>query len=137
MNMRQIPLEDFFRNSERSAYQISPDGHYISYVAPYEKRMNVFVRRVDENDDQAVRITHETERSVAGYMWANNERILFMKDTGGDENYQLYGVNLDGSDLRAYTAIPGVRTSLIDDLEDQPDEVIIGLNQRNPEVFDP
>lgn len=137
MNMRQIPLEDFFRNSERSAYQISPDGRYISYVAPYEKRMNVFVRRVDENDDQAVRITHETERSVAGYMWANNERILFMKDTGGDENYQLYGVNLDGSDLRAYTAIPGVRTSLIDDLEDQPDEVIIGLNQRNPEVFDP
>ncbi len=70
-------------------------------------------------------------------MWADNERLLFMKDTAGDENYQLYGVRNDGSDLRAYTAFPGVRSSIIDDLEEQPGFVLIGMNQRNPEVFDP
>lgn len=135
--MKQIPLEDFFRNSERASYQISPDGKHISYVAPYKERMNVFVRAVNAPDEEAVRITHEEERSVAGYMWANNKRILFMKDSGGDENYQLFGVNLDGSDLRGYTDFPNVRTTLIDDLEEQPDFVIIGLNRRNPEIFDP
>ncbi len=135
--MRQIPLEDFFRNSERTAYQLSPDGAYISYMAPYHDRLNVFVRKVSDTDDASVRITSETERSVAGYMWADNERLLFMKDTAGDENYQLYGVKRNGTDLRAYTAFPGVRTSLIDDLEEQPGFVLIGMNKRNAEVFDP
>lgn len=134
---RQIPLEDFFRNSERTGYQLSPDGSYISYMAPYKDRLNVFVRRVDESDEHAIRITNETERSVAGYMWADNQRLLYMKDTAGDENYQLYGVHRDGSDDRAYTAFDGVRTSLIDDLEEQQGVVMIGMNKRNPEVFDP
>lgn len=135
--MRQIPLEDFFRNSEHTAYQLSPDGKYISYLAPYKDRLNVFVRRVDEDDTTSLRLTSETERSVAGYMWADNERLLFMKDTAGNENYQLYGVRRDGTDLRAYTAFEGVRTSLIDDLEEQPGYVMIGMNKRNAEVFDP
>lgn len=134
---RQIPLEDFFRNSERTGYQLSPDGSYISYMAPYKDRLNVFVRRVDESDEHAIRITNETERSVAGYMWADNQRLLYMKDTAGDENYQLYGVHRDCSDDRAYTAFDGVRTSLIDDLEEQQGVVMIGMNKRNPEVFDP
>ena len=133
--VKQYPLEDFFRNSDRSGYQISPDGNYFSFLAPYEDRMNIFVQRIGSED--TVRLTSETARSVAGYMWATNERILFMKDTAGDENYQLYGVNLDGSDLRAYTAFPGVRTTLIDDLEDVPNEVIIGMNKRQAEIFDP
>lgn len=133
--VKQYPLEDFFRNSDRSGYQISPDGNYFSFLAPYEDRMNIFVQRIGSED--TVRLTSETARSVAGYMWATNERILFMKDTAGDENYQLYGVNLDGSDQRAYTAFPGVRTTLIDDLEDIPNEVIIGMNKRQAEIFDP
>ena len=133
--VKQYPLEDFFRNSDRSGYQISPDGNYFSFLAPYEDRMNIFVQQI--GSEETVRLTSETARSVAGYMWTTNKRILFMKDTAGDENYQLYGVNLDGSDLRAYTAFPGVRTTLIDDLEDIPNEVIIGMNKRQPEIFDP
>lgn len=135
--MRHIPLEDFFRNSERTGYQLSPDGRFVSYMAPYADRLNLFVRAADESDDRALRLTDETERSIAGYMWADNERLLYMKDTAGDENYQLYGIRRDATDRRAYTAFPGVRTSLIDDLEEQDGQVMIGLNQRNPEVFDP
>ncbi len=134
-----IPIEDFFRNSDTNGYQISPDGLHISFMAPYEDRMNIFVRSVDDagNLGEMKQLTYETERSVGGYLWADNERLLFVKDSGGDENYQLYGVCVDGSDERAYTNFPGVRTSIIDELEDIRDEVIIGLNQRNPEVFDP
>ncbi len=132
---RRIPMEDFFRNPDRAAYQISPDGRHFSYMAPWNDRMNIFV--VDAKGGEPQRVTNETERSVAGYMWADNERLLFMKDTAGDENYRLYAVNIDGSGMRGYTDFPGVRTSLIDDLEEVPDEVMIGMNKRNPEVFDP
>ena len=90
----KYPLEDFFRNSERSSYQISPDGLHLSFMAPYENRMNIFVQRI--GSEEVVRITSEVERSIAGYMWESNQRILFMKDSGGDENYQLFAVNLDG-----------------------------------------
>ena len=133
--IRRIPVEDFFRNSIQTAYELSPSGEYISYMAPYKDRMNVFVSA--RTGGEAVRVTSETERNVAGYMWANNHTILFLKDNKGDENYQLFGVEHDGSGQRAFTAIPGVRTTIIDDLPDIENQVIIGTNQRNPEVFDP
>jgi len=60
-----------------------------------------------------------------------------LKDTGGDENFKLYGINVDSTNPIAYTEFDGVRTQIIDDLPDLPNEVIIGLNKRNPQVFDP
>ncbi len=130
-----IPLEDFFRNPEKTAFMLSPNGEYYSYMAPFESRLNVFIQKIGEKE--ATRITSETERDIAGYIWANNNRILFLKDTGGDENFQGYGVNIDGSDLKGLTVFEKVRTELIDELEDIEEEVIVGLNKRNPTVFDP
>ena len=130
-----IPMEDFFRNPEKTAFKLSPNGEYFSYLAPWEKRLNVFVQKVGA--DSAIRITSETARDIAGYLWKGNNRVLFLKDTGGDENFHLYGVNIDGTELKGLTVFEKVRTDLIDDLKDVEGEVIIGLNERNPEVFDP
>ena len=102
--VREIPLEDFFRNSEKTGYDISPDGKYLSFMSPYESRQNIFVQPV--GSDSAVRITSETDRDIAGYFWANDNRLLYLKDTGGDENYQLYGIDIDGGNPKAYTAVP-------------------------------
>lgn len=130
-----IPLEDFFKNPEKTAFRISPNGEFYSYLAPWENRLNIFVQKIGA--DSAVRITSETERDIAGYLWKGNNRVLFLKDTGGDENFQLYGVNIDGTELKGLTVFEKVRTEFIDDLEEVEGKVIIGLNQRNPEVFDP
>lgn len=130
-----LSLEDYFRNPQQTAYQLSPDGQYVSYLAPYKDRLNIFVRPIDS--DEAIRLTDETERSIAGYMWKGNDRILFVKDNDGDENYHLYGIRIDKTDMRCYTPEEGVRTGIIDDLEDFSDEVLISTNERNPEVFDP
>lgn len=132
---KQIPLEDFFKNPEKTAYQISPDGKYYSYMAPFESRLNVFIQ--ERGTDKTVQLTSETDRDIAGYFWPNNNQILFAKDDGGDENYKLYGVNIDGSNLVCFTDFEGVRAQIIDDLPDIENEVIIGLNKRNPQVFDP
>lgn len=135
MAAKQLPLEDFFKNPEQTSYQISPDGDYYSFMAPYENRMNVFVQK--RGSDEVIQLTEETDRDIAGYFWPNNERILYLKDSGGDENFKLYGVNIDGTNPLEYTELEGVRTQIIDDLPDIPNEVIIGLNKRNPQVFDP
>jgi len=135
MAQNQIPLEDFFKNPEKTSYQISPDGKYFSYMAPYESRMNIFVHKVGK--DKATRLTSETDRDIAGYYWANPGRILYLKDDGGDENFAVYGVDKNGKNQKCLSCFEGVRTRIIDDLEDIPDEIIIGLNKRNPQVFDP
>jgi len=135
MQAKQIPLEDFFKNPEKSRYRISPDGKFYSYMAPYEKRMNIFVQEI--GTDSAIRLTSETDRDIAGYFWKNPTRLLYLKDIGGDEDYRLYGVDVDGANLVCFTDFPDVRTEIIDDLENFPNEVIIGMNKRNPQLFDP
>jgi Tol biopolymer transport system component len=135
MAQNQIPLEDFFRNPEKTGYQISPDGKFYSYLAPYENRLNIFVQQIGK--EKSIRLTNETDRDIAGYYWANKNRILYLKDKGGDENFALYGVDRDGKNLKCLTCFEGVRTMIVDDLKDFPDEVIISLNKRTPVVFDP
>lgn len=143
-----LSLEDYFRNSQQTAFQLSPDGCHISFLAPYKDRMNIFVRPlsdiVDASADRgmaletaATRLTSETERSIAGYFWKGNDRIFFVKDDGGDENYHIFSVGIDGTGLTCHTPFPGVRATIIDDLEDDPTAMIVGLNRRNAEVFDP
>ncbi len=132
---KKIPLEDFFKNPEKTSYQISPDGKYFSYMAPYESRMNIFIQK--RGQDSVIRLTSEKDRNIAGYYWPNNEQILYLKDNGGDENYKIYLVNINGEDPKCLTDFDGVRSMIINDLPDFPDMVIIAMNKRNPQVFDP
>ncbi|MFH1320244.1 MAG: hypothetical protein ABII90_06265 [Bacteroidota bacterium] len=74
----KIGLRDFFKNPEKTSFQISPDGSHFSFMSPYENRMNVFVQRVGE--DSALRVTDVTDRDISGYGWANNQRIYYLKD---------------------------------------------------------
>lgn len=132
---KQIPLENFFKNPEKSSYQISPDGSFYSFMAPYKNRMNIFIQKI--GDSSATQLTFEEARDIAGYFWPNNEQIVFLKDEAGDENFHLFGVNIDGSNPIGFTDFEGVRAQIIDDLPDQKDFVVIGLNKRNKQVFDP
>lgn len=132
--VRQIPLEDFFKNPECNDYKISPDGTYFSYMAPFENRRNIFIQKVGDTSYK-LRLTSETNRDIAGYAWANKNRIIYLKDSGGDENYRLYGVNIDGSNAITYTPA-GVRVQIVDELPDIDSLMIIETNERNPQIFD-
>ena len=128
-------VEDFFRLAERTAFQLSPDGQYIAYLAPFERRNNIHVRRIDA--EEVLRITHETQRSISSFFWANYQRIVFIKDSGGDEKFQLFAVDKDGQNPRDLTPFPEVTIQIIDDLPDEEHELIIGLNKNNPQLFEP
>lgn len=131
---KRIPLRDFFRNPEKSGFQVSPDGNSISFVQPYRNRLNVFVQ--PRAGGPALRVTSETERDVAGYTWKGSRRIVYLKDFKGDENYHVVSVDADGANLVDLTPFDKVRAEIIDDRYDRDDEIIIALNRRNPEIFD-
>ncbi len=128
-----LPLRDFFRNAEQAGHQISPDGRFLSYTAPFERRMNVFVRPLAGGE--ATRVTSETARDISGYFWKGN-RIVYVKDFGGDENFHVVVADLDGSALKDLTPGEHVRAEIVDDLEDDDDHLILSHNRRDPEVFD-
>jgi dipeptidyl aminopeptidase/acylaminoacyl peptidase len=130
---KPIPLRDFFRNPEQAGHQVSPDGRYISYAAPYERRLNVFVRPITSGP--ATRVTSETARDISGYFW-KGERIVFVKDFGGDENFHVVSVNLEGGDLRDLTPGDKVKADIVDIMIDDDDHMIVSHNRRDAEVFD-
>ena len=102
----RIPLRDFFRNPEQTAFAISPDGRYLAWLAPWERRLNVFVRPVAGGE--ALRVTAETARDIGGYFW-KGERIVYVKDFGGDENFHVVTVDRTGGDARDLTPGDKVR----------------------------
>ncbi len=132
-----IPLRDFFRNPEKTAFAISDDGKWVSYLAPYKNRLNLFVRSATSAPDApATQLTQETARDIAGAFWKGNDTLVYVKDFGGDENFHLVSVSRDGKKLKDLTPFPKVRTEIVDDLRDDSNAVLIGLNKRNAEIFD-
>jgi dipeptidyl aminopeptidase/acylaminoacyl peptidase len=132
----KIPLEDFFRNPQKAAFALSPNGEYLAYLAPYENRKNIFVQKIGDTTTTQ-RITSVTDRDLSGFNWVNNDRIVYSRDFGGDENYHLFSVGRDGKDEKDLTPFDGVRVELIDDLDEDENHLLIGMNKRNPQIFDP
>ena len=129
-----IPLRDFFRNPETTYYQVSPSGEYLAFLRPHENRLNVWVQPRKGGDPQ--RVTNVTDRDIAGYFWKTDQYVLFIRDSGGDENFHLFVASRDGKNVRDLTPFDNVQTRMIDDLPENSREVIIGMNRRQKEIFD-
>jgi dipeptidyl aminopeptidase/acylaminoacyl peptidase len=127
-------MKDFFRNPEKAAFRLSPDGQYLAFLKPWQTRLNVHVQKIGEEEER--RVTSATERDIPGYFWASNSRIVYVQDKGGDENYRLYAVDIDGSDEKDLTPFEKVRVQLIDDLKDDDEHVLAAINKRDPRFFD-
>jgi dipeptidyl aminopeptidase/acylaminoacyl peptidase len=129
-----IPVREFFRHPERGYFRISPDGKTLAFMEPYERRMNINVQPLAGGEPR--RLTNETARDIQDHFWKGPQRLVYIKDFGGDENFHVVSVNIDGSGVKDLTPFEGVRAEIIDQLRDFPDELLVGLNKRNKEVFD-
>ena len=129
-----IPLRDFFRNPVESGHSLSPNGEYIGFLKPWNSRMNIFVQKIGEED--ATRVTSVTERDIPGFFWATDNRIVYSLDKGGDENYHVFAINRDGSNELDLTPFEETRGSVIDDLRDDPDHMLVRHNERDKRTFD-
>ena len=96
-DINSVPLIErtkLFGNPVKANGQISPDGKWLSWTAPRDGVLNIWVAPVD-NPDSAKPMTNERERPVRQYFWSPDSRqVLYIQDKGGDENFLLYGVNV-------------------------------------------
>jgi len=140
-----IDRQTFFGDPQRSGAQISPDGEHVSFLKPYKGVMNVWVKERGEPFDAAEPVTADTTRPVPGYFWTqDSERILYVQDKGGNENFHIYAVDPDAEEetelgvppAEDLTPYEDVRAQIIDVPESTPGEIIVGLNDRNPQYHD-
>jgi dipeptidyl aminopeptidase/acylaminoacyl peptidase len=130
-----ICAEDFFKNPEAVDYRLSPGGRYYAYVGSYNGVNNIFLREVGKPD--AIRLTDAMDRDINRFFWGNDTYVMYLQDNEGDENYMLYRVHLEQKNVDCLTPFEGVKVTIIDVLRNMPDEIIVGMNKRDPELFDP
>jgi hypothetical protein len=129
-----IDVKQFFKNPEQAGHQISPNGQYLAYLASWNGRLNVWVRKIGEETPQ--RITADTARDIRSFTWTTDDRIVYAQDTGGDENFKLFSVKRDGTGLINLTPWDGVRAEVVDVPYNDRQHIIIMHNKRNKQDFD-
>ncbi len=129
-------VSDYFKKPEKSDFQFSPNGQYVSYRERDENgKSHVFVKSTET--DEVSKVIEEGEELIRGYGWANDNRLLYVSDQGGNENYHIYAIDLDGKNQQDLTPFEDVRAGIINSLPDQKEYMIIQMNKDNPEVFEP
>ncbi|MEO0062524.1 MAG: Prolyl tripeptidyl peptidase precursor [Pseudomonadota bacterium] len=132
-----ISREALYGNPSRASAQISPDGQWLGWMAPYEGVMNVFIAPASQPAD-ARRMTSATERPIPQYFFAqDSQSLLYVQDKAGDENYLLYQVTIASGAERCLTPFENTRVQFLGSSITRPGKVLVALNNRDARFHDP
>jgi dipeptidyl aminopeptidase/acylaminoacyl peptidase len=137
-----IDREIFFGDPEISGAKISPDGKFITFIKPFQNVRNIWIKERSESFDKARPLTADTTRPIPGYFWSwDSKYVLYVQDKGGDENYRVYAIDptVPGTPVppaRNLTPQEKVRAMIIDVPRTRPNEIVVGLNDRDPQLHD-
>ncbi|AOL94210.1 S9 family peptidase [Porphyrobacter sp. LM 6] len=131
-----IPRAALFGNPVRAGGQISPDGQWLSWLAPKDGVMNLWV--APAADPAAARaMTSATDRPIRQYFWSPDARaLLYIQDKGGDENFLLYRVDVATGAETTVTPFENTRVQMIGASTTIKDKLLLGINNRDPQWHD-
>jgi len=131
-----IPREALYGNPTRSSGMVSPDGKWLSWMAPHDGVMNVWMAPAGD-PSAAKRMTNATDRPIPQYFWAPDaQSLLYVQDKDGDENYLLYQVDVSTGEERVLTPFEKTRVSLVGTSNTIKAKILVGLNNRDPRFHD-
>ena len=131
-----IPRKLLFGNPDRASAQISPDGAQLSWLAPWDGVLNVWVAPAD-NPGAARPVTRDTGRGIRFYGWAySGAQIIYLQDAGGDENWHLYAVHLASDSILDLTPLEGIHAQIQEVSPKQPGHILAALNDRDAQFHD-
>lgn len=131
-----IPRAALFGNPTRAQGMISPDGQWLSWIAPRDGVLNIWL--APAADPEAARpVTGSTERPIRQHFWApDSSAVMYIQDKGGDENYLLYRVDVATGAETTLTPFEDTRVQLIGASTTMKDKLLLGLNNRDPQWHD-
>jgi dipeptidyl aminopeptidase/acylaminoacyl peptidase len=126
-----IPRVKLFGNPTRTDCQISPDGRWLSWLAPRDGVLNIWLAPADDVARAQV-ITDDRKRGIRGYGWMpGSTHLIYVQDEGGTEDWHVYAVDVAGERTRDLTPLTGVQAQVQAFSLDQPHVVAVGLNDRD------
>jgi len=130
-----IPRKVLFGNPEKTYPDISPDGRQLSYIAPFKGVLNVWVGPLGKKDFMP--ITRDSDRGIRDYFWApKGDKILYVQDKGGDENWLLYSADLKTKKIKCLTPFKKVQVQVLKVDKHFPNEIVIAMNKRDERYHD-
>jgi len=125
-----------FGNPSKVEARLSPDGRWLSWLAPRDGVLNIWVAPAGA-PSQARPLTAEAGRPIQQYVWApDSSMVLFINDAGGDENFLLYGVEVATGAQRTLTPFQKTRAQIVKISPLVQDRILVGLNDRDPRWHD-
>jgi dipeptidyl aminopeptidase/acylaminoacyl peptidase len=135
-NFELVPRDVFFGNPSRTQGRVSPDGTKMSFLAPVEGVLNLWVGPLGDFD-AARPITQDTGSGIDSHQWALNSRnVLYIRDTGGDENFHIYSVDLETNEVIDLTPFEKTTGQFVCSSYRHPDEYLLGINNRDQRWHD-
>ncbi|MEE4152664.1 MAG: S9 family peptidase [Erythrobacter sp.] len=131
-----IPRDALFGNPTKAGGQISPDGKWLSWLAPKDGVLNIWLAPSD-NPDAAKAITSATDRPIRAHFWSPDAKsVMYIQDKGGDENFLLYGIDVATGKETTLTPFENTRVQILAISDTIKDKILVGLNNRDPQYFD-
>lgn len=129
-------VADYFKTPEAYSFKLSPDGKFISYMKRRDTGERDLYIKETATQKESLLIKQE-EDLIRDYFWANESRILYLQDKGGNENYHLFGVDVNGTNKKELTPFDGVRVGVLETLKDDKENIIVQMNKDNPKQEEP
>lgn len=131
-----IPRRILFGNPDRASPTLSPDGRWVAFLAPHDGVLNVWVAPREDPTRSTV-VTQDRERGIHRYFWAHtNGHLVYLQDQAGDENWHAYSVDIATKATVDLTPFEGVRAEIRQVSHKFPNEVLVGLNDRDAKFHD-
>ncbi|MBX7084604.1 MAG: S9 family peptidase [Nannocystaceae bacterium] len=130
-----IPRALLFGNPERTRALVSPDGQWISWLAPSDGVMNLWT--APAHDLASARVLTHAKQPLTSVQWAFDGRhLLYGLDTDGDELFHVYRVAVDTGEVVDLTPSRGAIAAVLELSPQKPDTVLVVINDRDPAWFD-
>lgn len=134
-HIKQIPIADFFKTPEKTAFKISPDGKYISYLKPYKDKQNLFIQSLADGAE-CMETSFEDYPVRGDYFWTYNNQLVFNQDIVANDGFKMYAMDVATQKMHTILSLEKVRVNLVNRNKQQPDIITVKMNKRDPANFD-
>ena len=129
-----IPRSVLFADQDKLSVRLSPDGRTISYLAPVDDTLGVWISSVADPLKPRL-LFKQTEAPIFNLQWTYTSReFVYLQPVNKDVHLFIY--NLADGRSRDLTPLTGVSARIEKLSPEHPEDILIGLNQRDPNRFD-